>query len=87
MSLRTHGPTDAQILATLVERYVAGLQLPAYVERNGTETPLLAWLEGLRYDRSPFNGHAASGLGLQAEGPLTCEAAITLRARLAARAA
>ena len=80
--------TEAQVLATLVHRHADGLPLPSHViDRAGRETPLLVWLHGLRFDRSEFSGHAASRLDLQAERPMVSEAAITLRARLAARAA
>jgi hypothetical protein len=85
-AVQAHSLTDAQVLASLVQRYTAGLQLPSYViERDGTETPLLAWLDGLRYDRTPFNTHLASQLGLQSDPPWTCEAALTLRGRIGER--
>jgi hypothetical protein len=76
--------TDAQVLASLVQRYADGLSLPSHViGRDGSETPLLDWLHALRYDRADFSTYVASRLDHPAERPTVSEIALTLRARLA----
>jgi hypothetical protein len=81
--VRGHSLTDVQQLASLIRRYSDRLPLPDHViERDGRKTPVAAWLDGLRFDRTTISTDLASRLALQSDPPSVCEAALTLRGRM-----
>lgn len=75
-------------LGRIVERYLENRVLPeTVVSEDGKSMALLDWLESLRFDRSEFSSHLASRMGMLTNDSWISEVAVSLRDRIAEKAA